>query len=131
MKEVLTISVDITGFSGVQGNTGEALMIFFGGEANSEVFRGKILPGGIDTQKQWKGETRTLSARYVLEGTDCEGNSCKMFIENNGIIDEKGEMRTVPRILTDSKALAYLETAELSGTISPKENGVIIHIWMA
>ena len=129
-KEVLTINVEITGVCEVKGNTGEALMIHFGGSANCELFQGMILPGGVDTQKEWYGTPRTLSARYILEGTDVTGNFCHIFIENNGVSEgDQGFASTVPKILTDSKALAFLETAKLTGTITPAPQGVTIHIF--
>lgn len=128
-KEVLTFEVEITGVDEVKGSQGEAVMIHFIGSSDCAMFHGKILPGGVDTQKQMNGELRTLSARYILEGTDCEGQSCKIFIENNATIGKDGQIEdTVPRILTDSKALSFLETANLRGTISPAPKGVTIHI---
>jgi hypothetical protein len=129
-REVLTIQVEITGATEVKGKTGEALMIYFGGSVDCELFKGRILPGGVDTQKEWYGEARTLSARYTLEGADCSGKPCHIFIENNGVSEgDKGITKTVPRIITDSDALAFLETAKLTGTISPAEKGVTIHIF--
>ncbi|HCE74419.1 MAG TPA: hypothetical protein DEP67_08350, partial [Lachnospiraceae bacterium] len=57
-------------------------------------------------------------ARYIMRGTDLSGRPCSIFIENNGMAAEDGRIRTVPRILTDSDALSYLETAELRGSVS-------------
>lgn len=129
-KEVLTIDVEITGASEVKGKTGEAVMIHFSGSADCELFKGRILPGGVDTQKEWYGNPRSLSARYMLEGTDKAGNPCHIFVENNGMTEvEKGIMGTIPKILTDSEELAFLETANLIGTITPASNGVTIHIF--
>ena len=44
-------------------------MITFHGDAESEYFKGKILPGGVDTQRSVEGGM-LLSARYMLEGID-------------------------------------------------------------
>mgnify|MGYP003294415536 CR=1 FL=1 len=128
-KEILTIHVHITGAEEVKGTTAEALMIYFDGECNSEIFQGKVLPGGIDTQKQWYGEPRTLSARYILAGTDLTGQNCRIFIENNGCLNENGDFITTPKIITNSQALSFLETSRLSGIVECLENGVIIHIF--
>lgn len=128
-REVLTFDVEITGSEAVKGKNGEAAMILFGGSADCENFHGKILPGGVDTQVEWPGQSRTLSARYILEGVDKEGQSCRIFVENNGIVKEEGEISTTPRILTDSEALSYLEQEELFGTITPTKKGVTIHIF--
>ncbi len=130
MKEILTINVNLTDIYEVKGKTAEAVMINFGGDAKSEFFEGVILPGGVDTQKEFYPERRTLSARYILEGKDMEGEKCRIFIENNGTADEnKFVHETTPRIITDSKALSWMETATLKGTLEPKEGGVIIHIF--
>jgi hypothetical protein len=132
MKEILTINVNLTDIYEVKGKTAEAVMINFGGDAKSEFFEGVILPGGVDTQKEFYPERRTLSARYILEGKDMEGEKCRIFIENNGTADEnKFVHETTPRIITDSKALSWMETATLKGTLEPKEGGVIIHIFKA
>ncbi len=128
-KEVLTIDVKINEFLTVKGTTGEATMILFTGHCNSELFHGEILPGGVDTQKQWYGKQRELSARYILDGIDFDGKTCKLFIENNGFFHENGNLITQPKIFTDSKALAFLENATLTGTIEGIEGGVRIHIF--
>ena len=130
-KEVLSINVEITGSDEVKGIHGEALMIHFTGDCDCELFHGKILKGGVDTQKQFQGEARTLSARYMLEGVDSEGKQCRLFVENNATIVENGETaHTIPKILTDSRALSFLETANLRGTILPAPKGVTIKISM-
>lgn len=130
MKEVLTIDVEITGAEEVKGADGEAVMISFGGSIDCENFHGKILPGGIDTQTEWAGMARSLSARYILEGVDREGQECRIFVENNGVTREGEDLRTTPRIITDSKALRFLGQEKLIGTITPAEGGVTIHIFV-
>lgn len=108
MQEILTIQVRTTEFLDVKGSRAEALMITFDGTCDCENFKGKILPGGVDR----------------------EGKACHIFIENNGVASEKGMVeKTTPRIITDSECLNWMETADLSGTITPWEKGVIIHIF--
>ncbi len=127
---VLTIDVVLDDVIEVNGSSGKAAMILFHGESDCTNFNGKILPGGVDTQKEAAGEKRFLSARYVLEGTDCAGEKCRIFIENNGAIDAPdAQIRTVPVIYTDSKALKWLETANLHGTVDGKSGGVFISIY--
>ena len=53
-----------------------------------------------------------------------------MFIENNGVSEEGRELRTKPEIVTDSAALAWLESAELVGEIEGGEE-LVIHIRLA
>lgn len=127
MREVLTINVEITATQSVKGKTGVANMILFGGTCDCELFKGTILPGGVDTQTGWANAPYKLSARYILTGKDYTGKDCSIFIENNGVASEQ-DMVTTPRILTDSEALSFLETASLQGTISPTQKGVMIHI---
>ena len=117
-KEVLRIHVRLTVRQQVQGKMGKAVMLGFTGTCESVVFNGKVLEGGIDTQIQLEGEPLHLSARYIMRGTDLSGRPCSIFIENNGMAAEDGRIRTTPRILTDSDALSYLETAELRGSVS-------------
>ena len=127
MTEELTINVEITDCFEVKGTAGAARMIAFTGNSDCPNFKGEILPGGVDTQREIDGQL-TLSARYMLKGVDRDGEPCSIFIENNGAGDiSKGF--TTPKIFTDSKALSYLENASLKGTIEPWEKGVIIHIF--
>ncbi|WP_035787341.1 hypothetical protein [Butyrivibrio sp. XPD2002] len=127
-KEELTINVRTTGVQEVKGHTGTGRMILFDGDADCENFKGKILPGGVDTQKELDGKF-TLSARYILEGKDFEGKDCKIFVENNGEPGEDGQLKTVPRVLTDSEALSYLENKALFGSIEEIPGGVRIHVF--
>ena len=128
--EVLTINVRITGVNEVKGHTGTARMILFDGTVDCDNFKGKILPGGVDTQKESEGKPTLLSARYILEGVDKDGNEAHIFIENNGEFKEDGDNTTVPRVFTDSPSLAFLETSDLYGTIEGIEGGVRIHIFV-
>lgn len=127
--EILKIHVCLTGFYRVEGKHQAVNMIPFTGTAEGAVFCGKILPGGVDTQKQ-TAEAIALSARYMLVGTDSDGEPCRLFIENNGSAHSPADpMVTTPIITTDSKALAWLEDAALCGTVEPEgEGGVLIRI---
>ena len=61
----------------------------------------------------------------MLEGTDCSGKKCRLFIENNGTsLDD-----CRPKIYTDSEALAFLGNAELTASVKCIENGVIVSIF--
>ena len=126
MREIMAIDVILDECLEVEGQGGKACMILFHGTCDCGLFHGRILPGGADTQKEKSGELRTLSARYILEGTDAEGNACRIFIENNGAVQKDGQITTKPLIYTDSKALAWLEQADLTGHVQPAEHGVRI-----
>lgn len=127
MTEILTIYVKINGIINVKGKNGEVSMLLFEGHSESDYFSGTVCPGGVDTQKQETGKIKSLSARYVLEGKDYTGCKCRIFIENNAETADE-DIITKPRILTDSDALSFLETAELSGSLTPNDGGVTVHI---
>ena len=123
-KLVLSIEVDIDDSYQVNGGNGNASMILFHGKSECENFKGKILPGAVDTQKEIGGNARMLSARYILEGTDNKGTNCHIFIENNGTME-----KTKPIILTDSPNLKWMETADLYGTVTGRAGGVLISFY--
>lgn len=128
-KEVLTVRVRIKEALEVKGSSNGATMILFDGDCDCDNFKGKILPGGVDTQRVGKDGFVSLSARYIMEGIDRDGQPCRIFIENNGEIQSDGRIVTSPCILTDSDALKHLETAALTGTVEGAPDGVVIHIF--
>ena len=128
MEEILRVYVKIEESFGVNGQKVNVNMLHFSGHAESKYFKGVILPHGIDLQRGEVGQPMNLSARYILEGEDYKGNKCCLFIENNGSNNDAGEMITKPIIVTDSKALAWMEDAELTGNLSFEEGLVVIHI---
>ena len=79
---------------------------------------------GVDTQTIENGGI-TLSARYMMEGKDAEGNPCRIFVENQG----NGESGFHPMIVTDSALLREWETAELSATVEGAPGGVTVRIY--
>ena len=129
MKEILKIHVLLDGSQVVKGKTGESCMILFHGTADGPYFTGEILPSGVDTQKEFYGSPRQLSARYTIRGKDYEGNDCQLFIENNGEVGQDGQVITRPMIFTDSPLLQWIEEAELVGTLKGSPTEVLITIW--
>ncbi|MCR5671406.1 MAG: DUF3237 domain-containing protein [Butyrivibrio sp.] len=133
MNELLTIEVNLKEIIEVKGGEQTARMILFDGKCDSPAFKGIILPGGVDTQIE-TGETdedivTSLSARYIMDGTDSAGEKCRIFIENNGTGKRGDEVIAYPKITTDSKALSYLEKADLVSKVEGRPGGVIIHIF--
>ena len=120
----LILNIDITGGEYLKTPAGDVGMVFFGGSCGGELFTGNILGGGVDTQ-HFSSEKSTLSARYMLEGTDFAGQKCRIFIENNAVI---GEERTYPSVLTDSEALSWLNTEPLSGRMINGGEGLTVEI---
>ena len=109
----------------VSGADMDAVMIPFSGTADSAFFSGRIIGPGVDTQQIRKDGTLRLSARYMLEGTDRDGRACRIFVENQGSWSDG----FVPRIITDSESLAFLETAPLCAVIDGTEKGVRVRVF--
>ena len=122
---ILEIDVDCFDAVHIKGNTRDIVMIPFTGKATGPYFSGSVIGEGVDTQKIGKDGECVLSARYALEGRDAEGQTCRVFIENQG--SDKAGFH--PMIVTDSKYLAKWETMALSSTITPKAGGVIVRIY--
>ena len=101
------------------------LWIPFSGEASGPYFTGSVIGTGVDTQKIEKDDSITLSARYMLEGTDAAGNACRVFVENQG----NWTVGFTPAIVTDSPLLASWETADLYATADGIPEGVLIRIY--
>lgn len=129
MKQILKLTINITGFQKVENQNGCRQMILFDGIAEGPVFNGTILPGGVDTQKYSSDQSMSLSARYMLKGKDFNNNECSIFIENNASGKIGEELTTHPQLFTDSKNLAYLETANLFGKIENENGKTIIFIY--
>lgn len=126
--EVLRVYVNVTGCHEVVSDKQTVRMLPFTGTCEGPFFKGNILSGGVDTQKVDETGVGTLSARYMIEGVDCEGNECRLFIENTARL---GESITTPTIITDSPALKWLETADLSGHMADVNGQFSILIDMA
>ena len=109
----------------VTGKTRDIVMIPFTGEASGPYFTGKVIGTGVDTQRVGKDGVAALSARYMMEGTDCEGNACRVFVENQGIWGG----RFTPVIVTDSPVMGAWESEELSATVEGIPGGVMVKIY--
>ncbi len=109
----------------VKGQQTTIVMIPFTGTTDGPYFKGKTVGTGVDTQKIGTDGSFLLSARYMLEGADAEGNACRIFIENQGN-EQEG---FVPRIVTDSPLLKAWETADLYSTIEGRPGGVTVRIY--
>lgn len=126
-KELFVFQIDIGGSDEVNGTNGKGSMIHFGGKAVGDSFTGKIVSDCTDTRKQFNGQVQSLSARYIIEGQDSNGNACRVFVDNIGI-DENSTMTTEPTIISDNPDFAWIEEAPLHGTVS-WDGGLHIHMW--
>lgn len=128
----VTVEIDPAQVSQLKGPAGEVLMIPFDGTVKGELFNGRVLPGGVDTQTVDQNGVRHMSARYMLEGVDKNGEQCRIYIDNNGWFP--GEMtipfKTIPTFFTDSKALAsYLHSNKFRTEGHPRPGGVTIKVF--
>ncbi|MCL6606432.1 MAG: DUF3237 domain-containing protein [Paenibacillus sp.] len=135
-EEILTVHVQIENTIELNNNDGDSvIMISFKGRATGKYFNGEILDGGVDTQIIGKyGDRHTLSARYILEGKDYTGEYCKIYIENNGNSNNKLKhalFRSYPKVITNSKALAFLNDEILVAEGLTTESGLDIKIYKA
>jgi len=126
--ELMRIHLSLEPAAGLDSLSAGIRMIPFSGYCESAIFNGKILPGGMDTQVFPEANRGTLSARYMLEGTDASGAPCKLYIDNRAVMQHGQETITCPRIWTDSPALRWLETADLTGRLVEAEDGLNIVI---
>lgn len=103
------IHVDQSQTSEVTGPFGGAFFIPFTGEVKSDLFSGKTLPGAADIQTENLAGSRHMCAKYLFEGQDADGNPCKLFVENNGYMNEANRQdpffRAQPTFITDSLRL--------------------------
>ena len=123
-EQLLEIHVTCYEAVSVKGGKKDIVMVPFGGEAEGPLFHGKVIGTGVDTQTIVNGKV-TLSARYMLEGTDAEGNPCRIYIENQG----NGETGLHPEIVTDSPLLREWEGSELFSTVEGAPGGVTVKIF--
>ena len=133
-KPVLRIKIEANGEAvHLNGEAGEVLMIPFKGHVESDIFNGIVVPCGVDTQVVNLAGVRHMSARYMLQGKDKEGQDCSIYVENNGYFDDATKtmpFHTVPTFLTDSKALApYLHANQFVGEGVDEEDGLWIYFY--
>lgn len=127
MEMLMEIRVKISDPVSVEGHTKTIVMIPFTAEATGKYFQGKTIGSCVDTQKIDPGKPGVLSARYMLEGRDFQGDECRVFVENNG--SDWSHMN--PMLITDSEALKEWETMEIYGTVEAIEGGVLIRFYKA
>ena len=126
LEFLMSIDVRTSAAAGVSSSKGTINMIPFTGSTDGPYFKGEIVGTGCDTQKFGVAGSPAFSARYLLKGKDYAGQSCSIFIENNG----SDFNNCKPRIVTNSKALAFLETSDLKATVTPVDGGVIVRVFV-
>jgi len=133
-EKVFTVHINIKKTIELKNDDGDSVvMISFSGDASGKYFHGVVLDGGIDTQVVGNyGDRHTLSARYMLEGKDHTGEACRIYIENNGDVHKHrkdSSFRTFPNMITNSKALSFLNHELFVGEGVHTESGLDINIY--
>ena len=112
---------------------GSVTFIPFTATVDSELFCGTTVPGGCDIQVENLAGSRHMCARYMFRGTDCEGNACSLFVDNNGYLNETMRggpfIPAYPRFMTDSPVLGeYFSQQRFRSEVHGREGGVEIRI---
>ena len=129
MKEILTLIIFISNIFQVENDSVLVNMVSFSGYAESEYFKGNILPGAVDTPFLPDGSTH-LSARYMLKGIDQNKDSCHIYI-NNEVTSDTPKGYTRPTIVTDSRLLSSLITGKLVGKMDTTGGSFKIRIFVS
>lgn len=127
------ILVNHDGISKMESAVGKVTIIPFTGDVQSKLFSGRVLPGAADIQVTNAAGIRHMCARYMFEGTDYTGASCRLFVENNGYFERDHQPRpfeAMPAFMTDSPILAgYLHGRHFRTEGHPSDAGVTIKVF--
>ncbi|MCH5253365.1 MAG: alpha/beta hydrolase [Lachnospiraceae bacterium] len=123
-KEILTIRVVITHVETVTKADTQIKNIFFNGYCDTKYFQGTVLPGGCDERKYDASGQEKVRAEYTLEGLDIQGEKCSIHIVN-----QWGGEEWKPVAETDSKALTWLNHADLTAVLEGGDGGPTVRIF--
>lgn len=123
-KEILTIRVVITHVETITEADTQIKNIFFNGYCDTKFFQGTVLPGGCDVRKYDANGQEKVRAEYTLEGLDIQGEKCSIHIVN-----QWGGEEWKPKAETDSKALAWLNGADLTAVLEGGDGGPTVRIF--
>ncbi len=124
LEFLMSVDIKTTDAAGVFSSAGGINMIPFTGSTDGAYFSGEIVGTGYDTQKYDMGSP-VFSARYLIKGKDYTGQSCSIFIENNGDALDK----CTPTVITDSAALSEWQTYDLRTIVTPVGGGVVVDMY--
>lgn len=112
---------------------GKVKILPFTGTVEGRMFHGRVLPGATDVQVTNAAGSRHMFAQYMMEGTDMEGNACRIFVENHGYFGREklpNPFAACPTMRTDSPALrSYLQGMHFRAEGHPSSQGVDILIF--
>lgn len=114
-KVIMTFKIHVNrdDMSGVEGPAGGAFFVPFHANVESDLFTGTTRPGACDVQTEDLAKARHMCAKYLFDGTDMDGNPCKLYVRNDGWMNpanrEDPFFNACPHFITDSvKLSAYL-----------------------
>ena len=122
--EILAIRVIITRSESVVEENIRKSDIYFTGYCDNQYFQGCIIPEGCDKQEYVDEVQTKIRAEYILVGVDCDGEKC--FIH---IVNQWGGDEWRPIIKTDSKALAWLNEADLTAVLESGRGGLTVRVY--
>lgn len=125
-REVLSIRVLITDTEEEKAGGEMTTKIFFTGYCENECFQGTVLPGGCDVRRKSPEGCESIRAEYTLQGRDSEGKKCNVHIVNQC---RDGEWK--PVVTTDSRALEWLNRADLTAVLEYGNGGPTVRIFHA
>ena len=131
---VFKVYADDKEVSNLECSYGAVTMIPFHATVTSDLFRGETLPGAVDVQIENPGKSRHMCAKYMFEGRDRDGNSCRLFVKNDSylapIMRNEPYFDRCPMFLTDSPVLGeYLCAQHFRSEVQGREWGVEIRIY--
>lgn len=123
-EEILTIQVFITHCN--ERGAGEQWKndIYFTGYCDTKYFRGAITPEGCDAQEYCAETGVKMRAEYTLIGLDASGESCSVHIVN-----QRAGAKWKPVVQTDSRALAWLNHADLTAVLESGDKELKVRIF--
>ncbi|MCR5796539.1 MAG: family 43 glycosylhydrolase [Eubacterium sp.] len=125
--KIVCLNLNVLKKTSLKGHSEDVELISVSGESSTEYFKGKIKNETTIVKKIEHGNIRNLDARFILEGEDNTGKSCKIFLEINGISREISD-KFEARITTDSDELQWVTNAELACEIENNGDEIIIKI---
>ena len=123
-REVLTVDVRVTGRRMLERGWNNTISLPFEGTCDGPYFKGTILPGAVDVQHRNGLKVVEFTADYQLAGKDYTGADCKVHVVNR--FDGK---RWVPKVTTDSTALAFLNHTRCEAFLEQRKHGPVVRIY--
>lgn len=124
-REILSFRIIITHSEELPEQEKKIVKVYFSGYCESKLFKGTIIPEGVDSQVYEKDSLKSMTAEYSFVGIDSEGKQCSLHV-----INRWGEKDWKPVIKTDSDALKWLNGADLTAVLEHGAEGPTVRIFV-